>query len=364
MDIKGLTERIGGIRDPRRTKYGNLRHKLVDIIVIGLCTIVCGGEDFVDMEEFGPERESWLRNFLELPSGIPDSDTIRRVFERLNPAEVSKCLTNWVETEREKGKTVNIDGKTICGSGNAAHKAYHVVSARVSDYGITLGDIAVDEKTNEITAIPELLELIDVSGDVVTIDAMGCQKGIAKKITEKGGDYVLGLKGNQGALPEEVEYYFRNETWLDSKVVREKGHGRIEKREYALETKIDWLYAKKEWSNLNGIGIVRSKVIEKGVERNETRYFITSLKELEQFSNSVRGHWAIENRLHWTPDVVFGEDAARAKKDQSPLNMNILRKTALALLKNAALGNRLSIRKKMLKAALNPNVLSKTLFQK
>jgi predicted transposase YbfD/YdcC len=314
------------------------------------------------MEEFGVEREAWLRGFLELPGGIPDSDTFRRLFERINPAELSKSLVNWIETERGKGCGVNIDGKTICGSGSATRKASHVVSAWVSEYGITLGDIATDEKSNEITAIPELLDLIDVSGDIVTMDAMGCQREIAQKITEKGADYVLGLKANQGTLLEDVEYYFKNEKGQKSKATTEKGHGRIERREYRLETNIDWLYNKKAWANLNGIGAVYTNVTENGAERSEIRYFITSLTDLEQFSNQVRGHWAIENQLHWTLDVVFREDAARARKDNSPLNMNVLRKTALSLLKNAALGNRLGLRKKMLKAALNPNVLHKILF--
>ena len=162
----------------RRTRYGNVRHKLEDIIIIGLCTLICGGEDFADMEEFGKSRQKYLAKFLELPNGIPDSDTFRRLFERINPSELSSCLINWITVERKKRGTVAIDGKTICGSGNNDHKAYHVISAFVAENQLTLGEICVEEKTNEITAVPELLDLIDVKGDIITADAMSCHKKI------------------------------------------------------------------------------------------------------------------------------------------------------------------------------------------
>jgi len=173
-----------------------LRHKLEDILIIGLCTIICIGKDFTDMEDFGKERQEWLNAFLELSNGIPDSDTFRRVFEKIKPAELSNALNNWLNIEREKRSVVVVDGKTIRGSKNAAHKAYHVVSAWVAENQITLGEIAVNEKSNEIAAVPELLDMLDVEGCIITADAMSCQKDIAKKITEKKADYVLGLKGN------------------------------------------------------------------------------------------------------------------------------------------------------------------------
>lgn len=320
MRIEKLIERTKEITDPRR-RYGNLRHKLTDILVIGLCTIMCKGEDFTDMEDFGKEREKWLKTFLDLPNGIPDSDTFRRVFERINPAELSSALYDWLGIEREKRGVIAIDGKTICGSGNAEHKAYHVVSAFVEENQITLGEITVDEKSNEITAIPQLLDLIDVSGTTVTIDAMGCQTSIAKKITDKKADYCLALKGNQTSLHEDVKLYFENLSAEQTAVTKEKGHGRVEKREYSLETDIDWLSQKADWSNLNAIGSVKSTVIEKEETRTETRYFITSLNDVNKFADSVRGHWSIENKLHWQLDVTFGEDASRARKDNSPLNL-------------------------------------------
>ena len=176
MGIEELKKEIKNIREPRRIGYGNIRHKLEDIIIIGLCTIICGGEDFADMEAFGKSRQEYLAKFLELPNGIPDSDTFRRVFEKLNPSELSSCLINWISVERNSRETVAIDGKTICGSGNDKHRAYHVVSAFVAENHLTLGEICVEEKTNEITAVPELLDLIDVKGDIVTADAMSCQK--------------------------------------------------------------------------------------------------------------------------------------------------------------------------------------------
>nr|WP_303149495.1 ISAs1 family transposase [uncultured Cloacibacillus sp.] len=194
MKIETLKDLIASITEPRRTNFGNIRHKLEDIIIIGLCTVICGGDDFIEMEDFGRTREEWLKQFLELPNGIPDSDTFRRVFERLNPKELSQCLSNWLDVEHRKRSVVAVDGKTICGSASVEHKAYHVVSAFVTENQITLGEIAVPEKTNEITAIPELLDLVDIKDQIVTIDAAGCQKKIAEKIIKKKADYVLRLK--------------------------------------------------------------------------------------------------------------------------------------------------------------------------
>lgn len=315
------------------------------------------------MEDFGNEREYWLKTFLELPNGIPDSDTFRRVFERIDPAELSNALYNWLGMEREKRGTIAIDGKTICGSGNADHKAYHVVSAFVAENQITLGEVTVDEKSNEITAIPQLLDLIDVSGATVTIDAMGCQTDIAKKIVKNKANYCLALKGNQARLHEDVKLYFENISAEQTVVTREKGHGRIEKREYFMETNINWLPQKTDWVKINAIGAVKSTVFEKEETRTETRYFITSLGDVTEFADAVRKHWSIENQLHWQLDVTFGEDNSRARKDNSPLNLNVLRKTSLALLKEVDWG-RIGLKKKMFIAALNPDKLLQVLFKK
>jgi predicted transposase YbfD/YdcC len=362
MNIQKLKEEVSKVSDPRRA-YGNLRHKLEDIIIMGLLSTICLGEDFVDMEEFGKEREEWLRGFLELPNGIPDSDTFRRVFERIEPGELLKFLNNWIEEKRKPGSIINIDGKTIRGSGNTEHKAYHVVSAWVAENQITLGQLKVEDKTNEITAVPELLDMLDVEGSIITADAMSCQKAIAAKITERRADYVIGLKGNQGNLLEDTKLYFEKERTQTLVEPPEKGHGRLEKREYFLEPAIDWLPQKSEWMNLNALGAVRTTVEEKGIVRHETRYFITSLTDIKDFAYAVRKHWSIENQLHWMLDVIFREDSARARKNNSPLNMNVLRKIALSLTRKANLGRtRLGARQKMLKAALSQNVLLKIIF--
>jgi predicted transposase YbfD/YdcC len=352
MKIERLAEQLGKIPDPRR-QWGHLRHKLADILVIGFLTTVCGGEDFTDMEDFGLERENWLREFLELPHGIPDSDTFRRTFERVDPKNMAESLRDWLSLRREKRSVVSVDGKTLRGSKSAEHKAYHVVSAFVSENRITLGELKTEEKSNEIAAVPELLDMLDIDGAIVTADAMSCQTKIAEKITEKRADYVIGLKGNQSSLRDDVSLYF--EEFLQNTArtrTLEKGHGRIEKREYFLETDIAWLPQKPCWANLNAIGAVKSTVEENGEKRMDTRFFITSLTEIDEFMRAVRAHWGIENQLHWCLDVTFREDASRAKKDNSPLNLNVMRKTALPLLQAADFG-RIGIKKKMFRAALS-----------
>jgi len=371
MDIQGLKAEIGKIQDHRRT-WGNLRHKMEDILIIGLCSVICCGEDFVDMEEFGKDREEWLRGFLELPHGIPDSDTFRRVYERIDPTALAKSLNTWLgNAGTAGGRSVNIDGKTICGSRNSKHPAYHVVSAWVAENNITLGELAVDDKSNEITAIPELLDLIDIAGDIVTIDAMGCQTDIAEKIREKGADYVLALKDNHPTLHEEVSDYFdwiesekpKNETVEAWKSRPEKDHGRIETREI-ITASADWLEDKENWEGIHTI--IRYRCIREvnGIKSVSVRHYISSFDtNPEGFGDIIRGHWSVENQLHWMLDVIFREDDAKARKDNSPLNINVLRKIALAILKKITLG-RLSIKKKMMKASRDPCFLSQLLFQK
>ncbi len=372
MNIKGLLDNIAIVEDPRR-KWGNLRHKLEDILVIGLCSIICMGEDYEDMEIFGNERQEWLGTFLELPNGIPDSDTFRRVFERVDPTHVSKWLNDWIDGERQPGgRLINIDGKTICGSKNDSHRAYHVVSAWVGEYGITLGELQVGEKTNEIKAVPELLELLDIEGDIVTADAMSCQKDIAKKIIEKKGDYILALKGNQPVMEQEVDAYF---AWLNgnprelSEAAQwttpvEKGHGRIEKREITV-IPANWYQDQRLWDGLRSFVRVTSTITQDEKTSTFDRYYISSLEvEPEVFGKLIRGHWSIENQLHWCLDVIFGEDTSCARKDNSPLNLNILRKIALSLLKNTDMGKRVSLQKKRMKAALSTACLAQVLQKK
>ena len=372
MDIEGISGIFQNVSDPRR-ESGNFRHKLVDILVIGLCCIICDGQDFEDMEEFGIERQEWLSEFLELPNGIPDSDTFRRVFERIDSKELAECLNQWLEVAQESGgRLVNIDGKTIRGSRKRGdHSAIHVVSAWVHENEMVLGQLAVEEKSNEITAIPALLDLVDVEGDIVTIDAMGCQTDIAKKIRKKNADYVLAVKENQPTLYEEIAQYFM---WLEKEKPRdaefelwqsgpEKDHGRIEKREVRAVIDLNWLKGKDGWPDLQTILQYRCFRTEDGQTSVSDRYYISSFDTTaEQFAYLLRNHWSIENRLHWTLDVVFREDGSRAKKDHSPLNLNILRKVAMSCLKKTQTTKRTSIRRKMLKAALNPDFLHLALF--
>lgn len=353
--MEKLIEKLERLTDSRR-KWGNLRHKLVDIVFIGLVSVICGGTDFEHMEDTGYGKYEWFKERLELPNGIPDSDTFRRVFERIDPKELAGILQEAVNVE---GKVVAVDGKTICGSGNENHKAYHVVSAWVVENQITLGQLETGEKSNEIRTIPELLETLDVAGSVVTIDAMGCQKKIAETVRKKGADYILGLKSNQPALFGDVRLYFESEEMSSATRTHEKDHGRIEQREYYLETDIGWLQSRMDWKDLNAIGMVRTSVtnIKTGEFTQERRYFITSLTEISRFSDAVRKHWSIESQLHWQLDVTFCEDESRARKDNSPLNLNILRKEALRLLNQANLGKRVSIRRKMSRAAMDSSVL-------
>lgn len=356
MKIEELKNQLANIQDPRRTDRGNIRHKLEDIIIIGLCTLICDGNDFADMEEFGTQRQELLSEFLELPNGIPDSDTFRRVFERLNPEELSKCLYDWLSCNRKEGSVIAVDGKTICGSKNKSHKAYHVVSAFVAENQLTLGEITTEEKSNEITAVPELLDLLNINGSIVTADAMSCQKKIVQKVRASKADYVIALKENQHSLLENVSLYFDSfSDELSAYVTNEKDHGRIEKREYRLVTDLSWLPEAESWDGLHSVGMVKSTITRNNKTSVERRYYISSLNNLERFAYAVRAHWSIENQLHWCLDVIFHEDSSRARKDFSPLNLNVLRKTALALCKHTDMGKRLSMQKKRFRASLNPN---------
>jgi len=363
--VEKLKEKIGEISEPRRTFKGNIRHKLEDIIIIGLCAVISNGEDYEDMEIFGIANEEWLREKLrlELPNGIPSKITFERVYEALKPEELSKYLNECLEAKRPEREVTPIDGKTLKGSKNGDKAALHVVSVWASETQITLGEIAVDEKSNEITAIPEVLNIVDISGDIVTIDAMGCQKEITGKITEKEADYVIGLKGNQGNLHKAVEEHFLYEpSCYQTVYTEEKNGGRYEQREYYLETELSWLEYRKEWSNLNAVGMVKTAVERNGEVSFEIRYFITSLTDADEFAYAVRKHWSIENQLHWRLDVIFREDSLKVKKGNAPLNMHILRAKSLFLLKNVYIKKKISMRKLRYLASLDTNFLERILL--
>lgn len=347
-----------------RRKGGNFRHKLSDIIVISLCATMAGCSNFKEFEWYGGARKEFFDSFLDLPNGVPDSDTFRRVLQRLSPDEFQKHLAVAKETLKEKWQIIAIDGKSMRGSRRAEHDPYHVVSAWVKDKSLTLGQVTVEDKSNEITAIPKLLDLIDVTGDVVTIDAMGCQREIAAKIVEKKADYVLAVKGNQKELHDNIQGYFKENKDLTKYVTHEKSRDRIEKREYQICTDEDftkWL-GNGKWAGLRAIGKVKSTVIHKGKKTVVERYYITTLTDTKKFADSVRGHWSIES-MHWMLDVIFNEDKNRARKDNSAMNLNILRKTALTMLKGLDVGKpKTSIRCKMIATFADPKKYFAPLF--
>ncbi len=345
---KSLIECFEGLPDPRldRTR----RHKLVDILAIGLCSMLTGGESFTDMEDFGRVREKWFRTFLELPNGIPSHDTINRVFSALDPHAFLECFTQWVRGiyPNLSDEVVAIDGKALRRAVNNGDSIPYIVSAWATQSGVVLGQVKVDEKSNEITAVPELLDALTLKGCIVTLDAMGCQKNIAARIIDKRADYVLALKGNHATVHQEVKDFFTdavlpcadqcNDTADHGKMdffkTKETGHGRSETRRYYQSTHIDWFEDKPMWKELHSIGMVESLRKVKGNTSIERRYFLSSLPlDAQRFANAVRQHWAIENSLHWSLDVTFREDDSRARTKNAAQNVASLRRIALNLIK-------------------------------
>ena len=331
-NMKKLIKSTEKAHDPRR-QWGNLRYKLSDILVIAFCAILCGAQTYDDLELFGRARREWLSWFLDLRHLPPSADTFARIF---------KLIDYILKSEELYGKIVSFDRKTIRGSGHDGQRAFQVLTAFLVDSQIVIGEEIIDEKSNEIQAIPELLEQINVKETTVTIDAIGTQAKIAEKIVEKEADYVLALKRNHPDLYEDVKLYFDNEEIAQNKVTKSKTGSRQEVREYFLETNIDWLHKREKWVGLAAIGSVCATVEEKGKKRQETRYFITSLRDIEQFARAVRGHWGIENGLHWHLDVTFGEDASRVRDQNAVAMWNVLRKTALEYLKQVDPGKKVS----------------------
>jgi len=359
-NMKKLIKSAESVTDFRRP-WGHLLHKLSDILVISFCAIICGAQTYCDLEVFGKAKKFWLSNYLSLPNGIPNADTFERIFEMLDPNVVAKKMRWILQTEEVAGKIIAFDGKTMRGSKSEDNRGFHVLSAFLTDDQIVLGEITCDEKSNEITAIPELLDTINVEKSIVTIDAMGTQTKIAKKIISKKADYCLALKGNQSSIHDDVRLYFETETVANVKKTLEKGHGRIERREYYLETEIKWLYGRERWAGLCAIGAVKSKVETKGKTSVETRYFLTSLSNIEDFARSVRAHWGIENCLHWHLDVTFGEDSSRIRNKNAAGVWNVLRKLALDYLKKQAFGG-LSLKNLRKLAGWDSSFLEKVVF--
>ncbi len=347
-----------GITDPRQP--WKVDHNLLEIVVMTICAVISDCEYWEDIVDFCRVRKTWFQEKLGLvlENGIASHDTFQRVFQLIKSEELEAGFMSWVKsvTQKTKGEIISIDGKTVCGSRDAKAKAIHMVSAWANANQLVLGQVKTDEKSNEIKAIPTLLEMLELKGCIITVDAMGCQKDIAKQISEAKADYVLGLKGNQESLNDDVRLYFETEAVTTKIVTYDKGHGRIETREYFLETEIDWLYQKPDWAGLSAIGMVKSSVWEKGSLREESRYFITSLTSVETFAKAVRAHWGIENSLHWCLDVVFNEDACRTRKDNSAENFSVIRKIALNILRNFPI--KMSLARKRKKCLIDPDFMA------
>jgi predicted transposase YbfD/YdcC len=341
---KNFLTHFSCVIDPRKETH-NKRHQLTDILVLTILASLCGAQTWVDVEEFGESKEDWLKMFLKLPNGIPSHDTIGDLYARLSPSELQKGFLSWIQSivEVSGGDIIPIDGKTLRRSYDRANGrgAIHMVSAWSSANGVVLGQLKTEEKSNEITAIPELLGMLDIEGCIVTIDAMGCQKAIAEQIVSQKGDYVLALKGNQGELFDDVQLYMdsliseqlKGQPIQTTKTL-DKGHGRIEERRYWITDSIDWLPQKKSWQGLKSIGVVEATRYIGEKITTERRYYINSLPmNAVRFSEAVRTHWSIENQLHWSLDVSFNEDQCRVRKDNAPENFSIIRHIALAMLK-------------------------------
>lgn len=365
-----IQEHFADLTDPRRRK---VVYPLINIVTIAVCAVIAGADDFVSIAAWARQKRGWLAGFLDLGNGIPSHDRFNAVLGALKPAEFEKCLLSWITALHEvtAGQLVAVDGKTLRRSFDKASSksAIHMVSAWATANQLTLGQVVVDAKSNEITAIPKLLQLLQISGGLVTIDAMGCQTGIAAAIVTGGADYVLAVKENQPTLHTGIEAHFHDH--LDNGFARmkvsrhetsERGHGRDERRMYYVCDAPADLPDRERWRGLRRIGMAISETVRDGKSTGDVRYYILSKRmSARSFAAAVRGHWGIENRLHWQLDVTFGEDHCRIRKGHADANFSILRRTALSLLKNETT-EKVGVKNKRLTAAWNDDYLEKVLF--
>src|SRR6185503_4910174 len=337
--IVSLITILGEVPDPRvaRTR----EHDLVELLVIALCTLLCRGESFYDMEEFARVRLKWLRTFLTLRGGVPSHDTFNRLFQALEPKTFADCLSRWTQSVRTVlgGEVVALDGKSVRRALKAGEDVRMIVSAWATESGLLLGQRKTRDKSNELTVVPELLRALELAGCIITADALHCQKNIAKEIIEADADYVLALKGNQPAAFREIK------TFLDDAVARrdpalafvettDKGHGRVEVRRYWQTERITWFADRDQWEGLRSVAMVESVREVQGQQSLERRYYLSSLPvDVAKLARAVRGHWKIENQLHWVLDVVFGEDQSRARTGHAAENLAATRRVAINLLR-------------------------------
>ena len=377
-----IADHFAGLPDPRfeRTKL----HPLLNILVISLCAMICGADSFTDMEDFGESKRDWLSGLLDLSNGIPSHDTFARVFAALDPQAFTDCFISWTSALADKtdGQVIALDGKRLRRSFDTASgtAALHMVSAWATQNNLVLGQVAVADKSNEITAIPKLLEMLDVAGCIVTIDAMGTQKAIAGQIARQGADYVLALKANQPDLHAEVSALFERATannWLDHNAdtiphsfhnsVDGPDHGRIETRRCWATGDLSQLHpdTRAAWPSLRSIALIEAERIDKttGQTTTEQRFYITSLApDARQIANAVRSHWGIENSLHWILDVALREDDCRIREGHAPQNMATMRHITINMLKKDD-KSKLSIRRKRLVAGWKNSYLQQILTQ-
>jgi len=371
--ISTIATSFADLKDPR--VVGRSAHRLIDILVIGICTVICGGDDYPAMEEFGKAKEEWFRTFLELPAGIPSHDTFWRLFSALDPEQFQACFLAWMNaiSKTASGEIIALDGKQLRRSHDKSDDkaAIHMVSAWATTNRLVLGQVKVNEKSNEITAIPELLRRLDISGCLITIDAMGCQVNIAELIIEQGGDYLFSLKGNQSNLHEDVVLLFDDleesgysaYSYDYAKTV-DKGHGRIEVRHcWTISDPqiIGCLRGANRFRNLQTVVRVRAERYIGDEHSVEDRYFIgSSTPRAAEALRATRTHWQVENSLHWVLDIAFREDESRIRKGYGAQNFAILRHIALNALTQEATA-KLGIKNKRLKAGWNERYLLKVL---